>query len=352
MASFAPSICTSGEIQRTSILQKAFEDLSGQLGIVLTEYGKQSLYGTSNTEIASETSLSKGIVAQRNQHIGEALAYYYNAASFSPTMPEVNRRISALSSSVSSGSLGENVRNLISWRNSWDNVLKECDSFLENHIPFEIIYDPTLKQEGAINYDAGTIALSFSLMTRPTDGFKMINDILKGLKKTGRQKEWGFQFWPSRTPNKIDRKNIDDYLVAKLSLWDSSSQFHPIKIYDVIPLKINMGLFDSNGNLISTASITHYCRESIITYDDYRYFGNWDIGQYIKSDVSINPEKTESKITFKAIEANKITDTLTIKILSIDNIDTETAAMNGYIKISEGKIKEKRQSAFLQWLFG
>jgi hypothetical protein len=339
MASFAPSLCTFGDIQRASIIQKAFEDIAGQLGITLTEYGKQSLYGISNTEIAAETSLSKGITAQKNNRIGEALSYYYNAASFSPAMPEVKGRISGLSSSVSSGSLGENVRNLIAWRNAWGNVLKECDEFLENHIPFEIIYDTDLKQVGNINYKAGTIDLSFSLMTKPADGFKMIDDVLKGLKKTGRQEEWGFQSWPFEQRDPTHAARLID---AGGEYWrDSKTNRSYINLPGDREVILKIALVNDKQEIIATINIKSFCRYGIITWQHEYWSGNpQNQNIYDLHYADVKPEERIYVPVFKGIDANKITDTLTIKILSIDDIDVETGISNGYIKISEGIVRK------------
>jgi hypothetical protein len=335
IASFTPSICTFGDIQRASIIQKAFEDISGQLGVILTEYGKQSLYGISNTEIAAETLLSKGIVAQKNNRIGEALSYYYNAASFSPAMPEVKGRISNLSSSVSSGSLGENFRNLIAWRNAWYNVLKECDSFLENHIPFEIVYDTDLKQEGKINYDAGTIDLSFSLLTRPTDGFKMINDVLKGLKKTRRQEEWGFQFWPFKY------RELDFSLVYDLSIrnWDTyegiinTNHYQWSEFRERITLPIEFDLINESGNILSSVNSNIRCNMGSSIF-----VGKHGYTQMLPKEAKVKPESNRYELVFKNVNVNQITDSMIIKIVTVNDIDAETAISNGYIKISTGKI--------------
>jgi TolB-like protein len=341
IASFIPSGCNFKDIQNTSIIQRAFEDLAGQLGIILTEYGKQSLRAVNNTEIAAGTSLSKGIIAQKNQRIGEALSYYYNAASFSPAMPEIQGRISKLSSSVSSGSLGEDVRNLIAWRNAWKNVLDECDRFLENHIPFEIIYDTDLKQVGDINYEAGTIDLSFSIMTKPADGFKMINDVLNGLKKTRKQEEWGFQFWPfgiHELRGPVYNGNID---IFSLEYWwglvyGGLSYGATKALYIDRSVKIKAILVNDNGKIISTKTGNLDCRMGAIIYAQ-----KLDKSSYAPLDqrkLILRPEIMRRNIIFDNIKAEDITEFLTIKLDEVDGIEAETAFSTGYIKISQGNI--------------
>jgi hypothetical protein len=350
MASFAPSNCTFRDIQNALIIQEAFEDVAGQLGVDLTEYGKQSLRGITNTEIAAGTSLSKGIVAQKNQRIGEALSYYYNAASFSPTMPEVKGRISGLSSSVSSGSLGENARNLIAWRNAWSNVLKECDEFLESHIPFEIVYDTDLKQVGNINYESGTIDLSFSLMTRPTDGFKMIDDVLKGLKKTGRQEEWGFQSWPFKQREQT-RTAEDLLLYADGKRWENpKTGRYYIDLPENKLINLEIVLLNDRQEIIATINGRFTCRYGTMTWKNEQ----WEInrrngGIYNQHFATVKPEEIMYIPVFNGIDVNKITDTLTIKILSIDDIDVESAISNGYIKISTGKVQKTSKFSFVDF---
>ena len=174
---FPPTTCSFLDVQNTTIIQTAFEDLVSQLDITLTESGRRAIHYINQPSITAESSLSKGIIAQENGKLGEALSFYYNAATFMPNTKEINSRISVLSSNVSGGDIGQNARKLIALRNSWLEILSECDDFLNEHIPFEIIYDPTLIQEGKINYSSGTVDLGFTIMTKPTEGFNIINDV-------------------------------------------------------------------------------------------------------------------------------------------------------------------------------
>jgi hypothetical protein len=48
--------------------------------------------------------------------------------------------------------------------------------------------------------------------------------------------------------------------------------------------------------------------------------------------------KTNTRMIFKNSVANKITDMITLKVLSVDGIDAETVGINGYVRISTGKV--------------
>jgi len=331
---FPPTTCSFLDVQNTTIIQTAFEDLVSQLDITLTESGRRAIHYINQPSITAESSLSKGIVAQENGRLGEALSFYYNAATFMPNTKEINSRISVLSSNVSGGDIGQNARNLIALRNSWLEILSECDDFLNEHIPFEIIYDPTLKQEGKINYSSGTVDLGFSIMTKPTEGFNMINDVLKGLKKTGKQEEWGFQFWPF-----LDSPLIYKFLPSGgyAPLWMS----HERRVfYENRELIIEVALLDKNGQIISEMRDIIMCNMGTRTYEEtWMDLNERGTGFFWKQiAINVNPEKTKKRIVFKNVDANKITDTMTLKILSVDGIDAETVGINGYIRISTGKV--------------
>jgi hypothetical protein len=330
IASFMPSSCNFSDIQNTSIIQRAFEDLAGQLGVNLTEYGKQSLHETAKTEIAAETSLSKGIMAQKNQRIGEALAYYYNAASFSPATPEVKEKISALSSSVSGGSLGENIRSDFQQREAWANILRECEEFYSDHLLFEIIYNPNLSQRNP-NYEMRTVDLEFILATQPTNAFKFIQDILDGLKKTGKKEVWGFPCWPLSSPVFADYYK-DDYDRARAYTfnYDQYLKFpegYMFEYYDLLKfITIGVELINNNGEVISTTS------RKIANYSRFAGEKSWSGYNYDLYHLETLP--SVATMTFNEVNIDDITDDIYVKITKVNDVDAETAIRNGYVNIS------------------
>jgi hypothetical protein len=330
IASFTPSICTFGDIQRASIIQKAFEDIAGQLGIILTEFGKQNLYGISNTEIAAETSLSKGIAAQKNNRIGEALSYYYNAASFSPAMPEINGRISNLSSSVSSGNFVESVHNDFQQREAWYNILKECEEFYSNHLPYEIIYNPNLDQK-ATNYEKRTVDLEFTLASQPTTAFNVIQDILDGLKKSGKKEAWGFPCWPLSSPVFADHY-INSSRTTRPYTYSHEDYLrfpegYMIEYYSLLKLiTIEAALIDHDNNILSTTSkiFANYGR-----FSGKKSFSSYDYDLY-----KIETIPSVAIITFKDINVDDIKENIYVKITSVNGVESEKAMESGYVNIS------------------
>jgi hypothetical protein len=171
--SFA-KICTIDDIKNASVLNEAAIQLLSLMGVNLTEKGSAALFSSKPATAGAETVLVKGIAAQNNRTYVEALSYYYEAVSFDPAMKEANARLSAVSADIRDSSLGQAVRNDIENRNNWTKLLDECKTFLNTHLPFEIIYDPALTQ-GKIDYNNETVDLYFMLKIIPSNsGFRAI----------------------------------------------------------------------------------------------------------------------------------------------------------------------------------
>jgi hypothetical protein len=274
-------------LENLSAVKEASADLLAQLGVQLTDTGKQELSAVVNTaSVNAETALSRAIVAQRNGTVVEALSYYYQAASYDPSQSEAAVRLSTLSTEVKSGNIGQNVRNEIQWRNEWKKVLDEANAYFKAHPPFEVVYEPSLTQ-GKIDYEKETVTLSFMLALYPTDGFKVISTILDGLNATGKKEEWKFKEWPM------------DYIFNS-----TNSRF-----------TIAASLVNETEKILATGSISLSC------------FARGTSAESIKV-----------WFTFSGVNANDISDMLTVKITSVNNISAEEAGKQGYIKISADSV--------------
>jgi hypothetical protein len=72
----------------------------------------------------------------------EAMSYYYEAARFDPGLAEAASRNSVRSADITSGNIGQNVRNDIQLRAAWQKTMDEATAFFKTHPPYEIVYDP------------------------------------------------------------------------------------------------------------------------------------------------------------------------------------------------------------------
>jgi TolB-like protein len=190
--------CTVTELVNFTGVKKASQDLLTQLGVELTGQAKNELSAASATEyVNAQTALSKGIIAQRGGNTVESLALFYQANNYDPSFGEAAVRANTLSTTIRTGSIGENIRNDIAWRNEWINLLEECYAYFRAHPPLplvSLVYDSNLKQ-GEINYRNETVRFSLNATLYPVQSpaYQILKDLRQGLEATGRNKDWGLR---------------------------------------------------------------------------------------------------------------------------------------------------------------
>jgi TolB-like protein len=324
--------CTAAELDNFSGIKYASMELLIQMGIALTELARNELLGFDNQKnINAQTALAQGISAQKKGTVVEALSYYYNAVAFDPSLPDAANRLSVLSSDISSGNIGENVRNDIQRRNAWLKILTECEVFFKNYLPYEILYNSDITQ-GKIDYVKETVDLSFRIESRPTTSYKIIENILDGLTKTGKREEWGLGYWP-----------MDSDLFSHKPQGDPSSirvDFHK----NVMGIIITVSLQNDQEKIIATQTVALNNKISFVlgterhdwySKENYQHWGQRNNGGwiYLYDTCRLDLSGDSSVVNFRNVNANDITDKLTIKIEKINGIDADIASKNGYVKI-------------------
>jgi TolB-like protein len=313
--------CTVAALDDFSAIKKASSELLSQLGVNLTAAGKNELLGTApQANINAQTALARGISAQRGGTEVAALSYYYQAAAIDPSLLEAASRASIISTAITSGNIGENVRNDIQLRNEWRKVLEQADSFFRTNLPFEIVYDPSLRQ-GNINYNSETVDLSFDIMVKPGDGFKVLEVILEGLTKTRKRNAWGYQYWPLIGSNIFERGRT----------WNGSGYAQYTNSAAAGKgFKIAVELINSDNKQIakSSGSISSVIEFPIIHLNDLGPTN--DQNSYRMDSTHFRCEDKKAKIVFKSVNANDITDNLSVRIISVNGIDTTELVKTGF----------------------
>jgi hypothetical protein len=325
--------CTIEELDNFRGIRRASLDLLAKMDVELTDRAMTELAGAATANhVNAQTALAQGITAQRSGTVVEALTYYYEAREYDTGLLEATSRLNVLANTITSGNIGENVRNDIQRRNEWLKVLTECEVFFKGHLPYEIIYNPDITQ-GRIDYTKETVDLSFEIESRPTSGYKVIENVLDGLTKTGKREEWGFGSWP-----------MDSNLFSQKPQRDLSSttvDFHK----NVRMIMITVSLQNDQGKIIATQSIGLNNKVAFLLgteRHDWYSRGNYQHwGQrsgsgaiYLYDTCRFDLLGDSSIVRFRNVNANDITDSLTIICEKIDGIDAEIANKNGYIKIS------------------
>lgn len=342
--------CTAAQFDDFSAIHRASKELLAQMNIQLTDAAVNELDRPSSSQnISAQRDLARGIVAQQKGTTVEAMAYYYNAVSFDPGLSEANGRLSTLSSSVSSGNIGENVRNDIQRRNEWRKLLVEAEEFFSKHLPFELVYSSSLTQ-GNIDYAKETVDLKSTISLMPSESFKAFDNILQGLESTGKRREWDWGLWPIVTDEWLRGHRGELIFVfggntpltsKKIFPWVLENSYHRYTAEE--RLDVGIVLINENGKDISRTNVLLGSRiefaqtrkrvDDNFGIDPNYAFNDIRSGRAYAYDMTkLEASENQGEIRFSGVNANDITDSLTIKIVSVNGVDV--ARNPEYIRIT------------------
>ena len=204
------------QIDDLSGIRRASGELLTQMGIRLTAAGQEALTRpASASQIQAHDALARGISAQRLGTEVTALSFYLMAAAFDPGMAEAVSRRNILAADISSGNIGEDIRNDIHWRDQWVTRLAEANAFFVSHMenpPFYIVYSIDLDHQRT-DFHANTADFSGGMISIIHDANhfivanRVIRTVREGLLATGRAADWGLADWPLAATPQGDIKN-------------------------------------------------------------------------------------------------------------------------------------------------
>ena len=268
----------------------------------LTTTGFQALNSTANiAQVKAETALAKGIEAQRQGTVVEALSYFIQANNYNTGLAEAVSRMNILTADISSGNIGQDTRNDIAWRRQWVSRLQEAETFFSNSFkepqPFYIVYSTDIKQ-GKIDYQKEVTDLSIWMGFYPDfvwaeQKSEVINAVKRGLQATGRTQAWELD-WPAKS------------IITPSPFINQVRNSTATVVVEII---------NNEGKIIGRQTVrSPYGFES-------------------KATVITPLWQWEGNVAFPAVDANLITDKLTIRITSIDGIAAENAAKQKNISV-------------------
>lgn len=174
-------------------INMAVKDILSQLGIELSPEGLKAINGGVDVNtLKAQENLSKGINASKRGTTVEAMQYYYAAAEYNIDNTEINARLNAIQTAVSSGNLGDQARGEDEAYRFWKKTLNEADEFFTKNPPYEIAYSKSLErlprtveeldnEENSIQLEIGLIASNNSKNTIKSlsDGIENSPDVVK-----------------------------------------------------------------------------------------------------------------------------------------------------------------------------
>jgi TolB-like protein len=342
--------CSVSQLDDQTAIQKASEDLLTQMGVQLTDAARSELGRTSSSQnINAQVDLAKGIVAQQRGTLVEAMGYFQSATSYDPSLIEASKRLSAVSSNIRTGNIGADARNAIAARNAWIPILTQANEYYKNHLPIEVRYTPKLRQTG-LSYGKGTVDLQFTVSSYASDNIKLMEDILSGLRRTGKKIEWGFESWPvGQVKTELGFALVNEYgrIISTQPVTLYNTIRFPKKRGGVVLTTVLIGTAIGLGTHIAinnepTGSPTDTHNMGLmLAIGGGLIIGGCAIptsiifaGDNIHKVIIDNDSRI---VTFRGVSADDITDKLTIKVTRVNGQDAEQATQSGYIRIIAGK---------------
>ncbi|MDR0331472.1 MAG: leucine-rich repeat protein [Chitinispirillales bacterium] len=299
---------TYWELDNRTGIRRASLELLKKMGVELTAKAQGELAGAATENyINAQTAFARGITAQRQGTEVAALSYYFQAAALDPSLRVAVNRSSILSANISSGSMGDNIRDDIQWRKQWIQRLTETEQYFYNFnktesMPYTLFYLNDIKR-GATNYQNETVTLSTeaylygsSVWTRSL--ILTLQAVYDGLNATGRKNAWGIGNWPWQGVTNLN------------AFAERSSRF--FLVFELVN--------DQN---------------KIIGKQTLQTSGAWRLTRKNASDRpnAVNLKHTRGPLDFPSVNANDITNNMTIRVASVNGMDAEAAAINGVLQI-------------------
>jgi hypothetical protein len=296
-----------------TLINEATADLLAQMGVELTEVGRQMLLAGDSSVVRAEAGIARGITAQAGGDEVEALFSITQAIAFDPANIEALSRLNTLSANISGGTISERIVNDLQARDRWLEVFRETANFYNNYPPFEIIFDPSLVQIGETDWVSLTANIGMRIALDPSKaGFTALNTLLEGLEQTGRREAWGFSGWPllNITPRTTGTR-----------VFDGRHSFS---------YKIDVALFNENNKNLGRSSIT-------LTTEPIRFSSG---------DTRVEaPPRTMGTVQFPNVKAEDLTSTLTIVIVAVNGTSSHDLNASGYMRIDTGYL----ETSYLSW---
>jgi|GEM_PF-950627 len=302
-ASFSENVSIE-ELNNLSAIRKASLFLLEKMGVSPTAQAKTSLSGAAQeNRVNAQFANAQGVVAQRKGTEVAALSYFFQAAALDNSLSEATSRSSIMEANIKSGNIGNDVRNDIQWRKDWIARLAETERFFDNlnktqSMPYTLYYLNDI-QQGEINYQNETVVMSIETDFAGNNSWALpmeraLQAVYDGLNATGRKDTWGLGNWPRQG-------------VTELNAFASRS-----KNFSVVFELVNS-------------------QKKVIGRQTLQATGSWS---WSSGRPSVNTSVSGfSVVKFQNVNANDITDNLTIRAASVNGIDAATAARNGVLQI-------------------
>jgi TolB-like protein len=282
------------DIESGLAAKEAVRELLIGMGVELTAEGERQLLTIQESSVRAQTSLARGMAAERNDNSIESLAYFFEALNADQNMQEASQRIQ----SFGQGSPGASIRERAEWATTqkarWEKIFNDLGAYV-NENWLIVVYDLSSLSD---QFDARTNTVNITV----TPGIKFIpNSTVLTVWKTV------IDQWEQMKDLEENKSWADSLRIGSAARdWqDIRAQIGPY--YGPARYVATFGLYDADGIRIAEATVG-------------RLMQIWYRDRTSRSPIQVLPQNRYfstspfEPITFNRVNIADITDELSVKV--------------------------------------
>jgi hypothetical protein len=202
---------------RDHAVKIALNAMFPDMGVILTSAGTAELLaGVQIKKIQARTAMAQAEDADFAGNSFDSLFYKNRAKQLDSSIGKGLLRQSRAEDELLGVGTGTAIADDAAAQKKWNENILKMEKLFVDHPPFELYYTPNPKQFGNTDYASNTASLEFNISLRRSVDLRvsqtMLNDVSRGLQKTGNVKKWGFEGWPQTPiPNIYNREKIPHF---------------------------------------------------------------------------------------------------------------------------------------------
>jgi hypothetical protein len=202
---------------RDNAVKIALNAMFPDMGVILTSAGSAELLaGVQVNKIQARTAMAQAEDADFEGNSLDSLFYKIRAKQLDSSISKGLLRQSKAEEELLGIGTGTAIADDAAAQKKWNENILKMEKLFVDHPPFELYYTPNPKQFGGTDYASNTASLEFSISLRRSVDLRVsqtiLNDVSRGLQKTGNVKKWGFEGWPQTPiPDIYNRERVPHF---------------------------------------------------------------------------------------------------------------------------------------------
>jgi TolB-like protein len=289
------------DIESGLAAKEVVRELLAGMGVELTAEGERQLLAIQERTVRAQTSLARGMVAERNNEHLQSLVYFQEALNADRGMAEASQRIQ----SFGQGSPGAGIRERAEWATTqkakWEKIFNDLVDYMDNNLFIAVYNFSTIEDQFDARTNRVTLTVKPGVKIIPDSTvltvWKRVIDQWESIKNLEENKSWANSLTVKRSS--VIRDSVGRDIRRQIGIdpqVTDRSYFAIIRLYDDAGIRISRNAISFSSGIINIK----YNRGLQILPQE-RYYNN----------ASFQP------IRFENIMVSDITDNLSVEVSSI-----------------------------------